>query len=379
VEEMDTFEEDLSPWYGDLAEDEPSSDVPMFDAPVPDVPAPDVPAPDSPQTGACPDVDGPASRTEELRSSLHVPPLLDEGVPVPSYGRRRRGRRLVRRDEKSSRFFTPEQRLLLPDKQGNPEFGCRRISDMLVRGPALPASPTAVARVLHEAGYVLEDVTTRPHRDRVRRFERAAITSYGTPEEILTDNGAQYVTWRGKSAFTKECEKRGIRQIVARPRRPQTPGKIGRFWGTLWRECLQTAVFTDLGDARTRIGHFLDYYNFQRTHTGVGGLVPADRFFGAAPEMLRTLKERVAARRCGGEVDASPAGVSIDGPLSGGVARDDTEPVGDGESDAAESAAPTEEEADDAVPTFLSDRVKRICESLRDAGDDEWDDEGGAK
>jgi hypothetical protein len=36
-------------------------------------------------------------------------------------------------------------------------------------------------------------------------------------------------------------------------------------------------------------------YNFQRTHTGIDGLVPADRFFGAAPEMLRTLKERVAA------------------------------------------------------------------------------------
>ena len=44
-----------------------------------------------------------------------------------------------------------------------------------------------------------------------------------------------------------------------------------------------------------RIGHFIDYYNFQRTHTGIGGLVPADRFFGAAQDVLRTLKERVAA------------------------------------------------------------------------------------
>jgi hypothetical protein len=36
-------------------------------------------------------------------------------------------------------------------------------------------------------------------------------------------------------------------------------------------------------------------YNFQRAHQGIDGLVPADRFFGAAPEVLRTLKERVAA------------------------------------------------------------------------------------
>ena len=123
----------------------------------------------------------------------------------------------------------------------------------------------------------------------------AGIANYGPPEELLTDNGPQYVTWRGKSQFTKQLEKRGIKQIIAKPKRPQTLGKIERFWGTLWLELVQTAVFADLADARDRIGHFIDYYNFQRTHTGIGGLVPADRFFGAAQDVLRTLKERVAA------------------------------------------------------------------------------------
>jgi hypothetical protein len=54
-------------------------------------------------------------------------------------------------------------------------------------------------------------------------------------------------------------------------------------------------VFLDLGDAQRRIGLFLDHYNFARPHQGLEGLVPADRFFGAAPEVLKTLKERVAA------------------------------------------------------------------------------------
>src|SRR5262249_42711070 len=96
-------------------------------------------------------------------------------------------------------------------------------------------------------------------------------------------------------AFTKELEKRGIRQVVASPRRPQTLGKIERFWGSLWRECLETAVFADLGDAQRRIGWFIDHYNFQRCHQGIDGLVPADRFFGAASEVRRTLEARVAA------------------------------------------------------------------------------------
>jgi transposase InsO family protein len=242
------------------------------------------------------------------------------------------------------------KRTILMLKAANPEWGCQRISDLLLRGPALPASAAAVARVLHEAGYALEEVPTRPHPDHVRSFERArpnqlwqtdlftfllkrqnrrvhlvaflddhsryivgfglhasaatalvievlrsAITNYGPPEEVLTDNGPQYVTWRGKSAFSKELEARGVKQVVASPRRPQTLGKVERFWGTLWRECLQAAVFADLAEARQRVGLFIDHYNFQRPHQGVDGLAPADRFFGAAPEVLATLRARVAA------------------------------------------------------------------------------------
>src|SRR5205809_1745660 len=65
------------------------------------------------------------------------------------------------------------KRTILMLKQANPEWGCQRISDMLYRGPALPASPSAVARVLHEAGYEVAETPTRPHPDKVRHFERA--------------------------------------------------------------------------------------------------------------------------------------------------------------------------------------------------------------
>jgi transposase InsO family protein len=251
---------------------------------------------------------------------------------------------------RGSRLPDLTKRSILMLKQANPDWGCQKISDMLLRGPALPASASAVAQVLHEAGYQLEEVATRPHPDKIRHFERASpnqlwqtdlftfvlkrqnrrvylvafmddhsrflvgyglhasqssalvmevlragLTSYGTPQEILTDNGSQYVTWRGKSAFSKELEKRGIRQVVAAPRRPQTLGKIERFWGTLWRECLESAVFIDMGDAQRRIGLFIDHYNFQRPHQGIDGLVPADRYFGAATEVRQMLQARVAA------------------------------------------------------------------------------------
>ena len=241
------------------------------------------------------------------------------------------------------------RRTILMIKKAHPEYGCERISYLLQRGPALAASPSTVTKVLHESGYVLSEEPTHKHRDIVRRFERASpnqlwqtdlftfvlkrqttrvymvafmddhsrfmvgyglhasqstaltlevlragISGYGRPEEILTDNGTQYVTWRGKSQFTKECEKRGIKQIVSAPRHPQTLGKIERFWGTLWRECLEAAVFQDMADARKRIGLFIDHYNFQRPHQSLDGLVPADRFFGVASEVRKTLEARVA-------------------------------------------------------------------------------------
>ncbi len=249
---------------------------------------------------------------------------------------------------RGSRLPELTKRTILMMKREHPDWGCRRLSDMLLRGPALPASPEAVRKVLKEGGYELEETPTRPHAPKTTRFERSrrnelwqtdiftftlkrqnrrvylviflddhsryvtswslspspstawviealrsGIASYGPPSEVLTDNGPQYVTWRGKSAFSRECAKQGVRQVVARPRRPQTLGKAERFWGTLWRECLETAIFADLREAEVRVGHFLDHYNFQRTHQGIEGLVPADRYFGAGSEVRKSLEERV--------------------------------------------------------------------------------------
>lgn len=57
------------------------------------------------------------------------------------------------------------RRTILMVKQANPKFGCQTNSELLPHGPALPVRSPAVARVLHEAGYEFEEVTTRPHPD----------------------------------------------------------------------------------------------------------------------------------------------------------------------------------------------------------------------
>src|SRR5262249_15598217 len=72
-----------------------------------------------------------------------------------------------------SRLPEVTKRAILMLKQDNPDWGCERISSMLLRGPALPASPQAVAPGFHAAGHELEEVPTRRHPDKIRNFERA--------------------------------------------------------------------------------------------------------------------------------------------------------------------------------------------------------------
>jgi len=62
---------------------------------------------------------------------------------------------------------------------------------------------------------------------------------YGTPEEILTDHGTQFVASRNRDearhTFKEFLEMKGIRHIVAGISHPQTNGKIERFFGEVER------------------------------------------------------------------------------------------------------------------------------------------------
>jgi transposase len=125
-----------------------------------------------------------------------------------------------------SRLPEVTRRAILMLKEANPAWGVEKISALLQRGPALPASPQAVARVLHEAGYELEENPTHPHADKVHHFERARpnqlwqtdlftfvlkrqnrrvylVAFLDDHSRFLVSYGlhaSQYVTWRGKVA-----------------------------------------------------------------------------------------------------------------------------------------------------------------------------------
>jgi len=233
-------------------------------------------------------------------------------------------------------------------KKSNPVFGVRRISDFLKRFFLLKASPATVHKQLAGAGLVEKKrPKQKKNPPKPRFFERSkpnqlwqsdictfrlagknaylisfiddysryitglgfyrsqtaehvletyrrATGEYGVPKEMLTDNGRQYVNWRGTTKFERELKKDRIKHIRSRPHHPMTLGKIERFWKSILQEFLLRSQFDSFDDARERIEYWVKYYNYRRPHQGIGGLCPADRYFEIQNELKQTLKQGVA-------------------------------------------------------------------------------------
>ena len=92
-----------------------------------------------------------------------------------------------------------------------------------------------------------------------------------TVAAVMTDNGACYRSRHFAAALD------GIKHRWTRPYRPQTNGKVERFNRTLMTEWAYSQTYLS-DEARLAIyADWLHFYNHHRPHTGIGGLVPADR------------------------------------------------------------------------------------------------------
>lgn len=129
--------------------------------------------------------------------------------------------------------------------------------------------------------------------ENVLEVYRRAVGEYGKPEELLTDNGRQYTSWRGKTAFEKELGRDRVHHFRSAPHHPQTLGKIERFWKTIHEEFLVRAEFTTIESAQERITYWVKYYNHQRPHQSLEGLCPADRYFSIREEMKAVIQKGI--------------------------------------------------------------------------------------
>jgi transposase InsO family protein len=129
--------------------------------------------------------------------------------------------------------------------------------------------------------------------ENVLEVYRKAVTEYGVPKEMLTDNGRQYTAWRGTTKFEMELTKDRVKHIRSQPHHPMTLGKIERFWKTIFQDFLNRAQFANFEEARERIAYWVQFYNHKRPHQGIDGICPADRFFGIQSELRKVIEEKI--------------------------------------------------------------------------------------
>jgi hypothetical protein len=110
---------------------------------------------------------------------------------------------------------------------------------------------------------------------------------------VITDNGPQFVS-RDFKSFIRLC---GMTHVRTRPYYPQSNGKLERYHKTLKRECVRPGVPLSLDDARRMVGRFVEAYNAQRLHSGIGHITPKDKLAGRAEAIWAERERGLAAAR----------------------------------------------------------------------------------
>lgn len=109
-----------------------------------------------------------------------------------------------------------------------------------------------------------------------------ALKRYGTPKQILTDNGKVFTGKRlnhpSNLAFDRICQNNGIKHILTAPYSPTTTGKIERLHRTMRKEFFDLARYETIEETQVALDAWVEHYNTQREHQSIGDVPPLRRF-----------------------------------------------------------------------------------------------------
>ena len=151
--------------------------------------------------------------------------------------------------------------------------------DCFLRPPARPAFVVTVIDSCSRLAWaeVVESKKALPVMFKTLKLINTLNLRYGiTFAELLTDNGAEFAA-RAKPTdhpFEAMLAELGIVHRYTRPYRPQTNGKVERFWRTLEDDLIDGTTFDDLVHFSNELLEYLIYYNEFRPHQGINHLTP---------------------------------------------------------------------------------------------------------
>ena len=137
----------------------------------------------------------------------------------------------------------------------------------------------------------------------VIRLLQNAFMTHGRPKQLLADNGRQFRNTIGElgTKYTQLLELLDIKPIFAKPRHPQTKGKLERFFGTVKTSFLSEARYQVKNDKSVTLTDFnemfqkwLKYYNYEHRHRSLPNRCsPAEVYFHKENRVFRPLETKV--------------------------------------------------------------------------------------
>ena len=119
-----------------------------------------------------------------------------------------------------------------------------------------------------------ELLTTMTAAD-VRLVIQQALEHTGATPQVVTDNGAQFTA----AEFKDLVRRFALEHIRIRTYHPESNGVVERFHRST-REALGAQAIRNLAQARAIIAKWVQHYNEERLHAGLGYLTPAEFYRG---------------------------------------------------------------------------------------------------
>jgi len=133
--------------------------------------------------------------------------------------------------------------------------------------------------------------------DNVIESFREVVRKYGVMDNLLTDCGSEFVSWQRFTRFEELLVDMDVGYIASGPDKKENQGKLERWHQTVREELRNRGPLDYSSEAQLWIRDMVSMYNFERPHQAIGGLLPADRFFGMREEIEAELEQYRAGRR----------------------------------------------------------------------------------
>jgi putative transposase len=109
-----------------------------------------------------------------------------------------------------------------------------------------------------------------------------ALARHGKPDIFNTDQGSQFTG----QAFTSVLADNGIAISMDGKGAWRDNVFVERLWRSVKYEEVYLRAYDSVGEARTSIGRYLDFYNTRRPHSSLDGSTPDQAYFNPLPLRL---------------------------------------------------------------------------------------------